>query len=137
MLWWDCASECREPNEMKPFGILTLLVASLCYAQDQGDFKPASTNVQDAQYPRVDSASRVQIRIKAPDATKVKANFWSNPKLDVEKQADGFWTVTTPPLAPGLHYYTFNIDGYESLGAAHEWQTWHRDLNDFAPRLFR
>ena len=31
----------------------------------------------------------------------------------MEKQPDGFWTVTTPPLAPGLHYYTLVIDGAE------------------------
>jgi enterochelin esterase family protein len=98
---------------MKLVGLMILLFAGLCYAQDPGDFKPAATNVLDAQYPRVDNASRVQIRIKAPDATKVKVNFWSNPKLDMEKQADGYWTVTTPPMAPGLHYYTVNIDGVE------------------------
>jgi enterochelin esterase-like enzyme len=38
-------------------------------------------------------------------------NFWSGPKVDMEKQPDGFWTVTTAPLVPGLHYYTVNIDG--------------------------
>ena len=26
---------------------------------------------------------------------------------------------------------------YESPGTNHEWQTWRRDLNDFAPRLFQ
>ena len=26
---------------------------------------------------------------------------------------------------------------FESQGTAHEWQTWRRDLNDFAPRLFQ
>jgi enterochelin esterase family protein len=26
---------------------------------------------------------------------------------------------------------------YESPGTSHEWQTWRRDLKDFAPRLFR
>jgi enterochelin esterase-like enzyme len=26
---------------------------------------------------------------------------------------------------------------FESNGTSHEWQTWRRDLNDFAPRLFR
>jgi S-formylglutathione hydrolase FrmB len=26
---------------------------------------------------------------------------------------------------------------FESQGTAHEWQTWRRDLKDFAPRLFR
>jgi enterochelin esterase-like enzyme len=35
------------------------------------------------------------------------------PKVDMEKQADGFWTATTPPLVPGLHYYTLIIDGTE------------------------
>jgi S-formylglutathione hydrolase FrmB len=29
------------------------------------------------------------------------------------------------------------LEFYESRGTAHEWQTWRRDLNDFAPRLFR
>jgi enterochelin esterase family protein len=55
----------------------------------------------------------VEIRIKAPDATKVRANFWSGPKVDMVKQPDGFWTVTTPPLVPGLHYYTLIMDGAE------------------------
>ena len=26
---------------------------------------------------------------------------------------------------------------YESPGTNHEWQTWRRDLKDFAPRLFQ
>lgn len=97
---------------VKLAAIAGLAMATMCLAQE-GSFKPASTNVQDGPYPRVDSESRVQIRIKAPDATKVKVNFWSGPKMDMEKQADGYWTVTTPPQAPGLHYYTINIDGVE------------------------
>ena len=94
-------------------GLAFLFLAGVCCAQESGDFKPASTNVWDAQYPRVDSAGRVQIRVKAPDATKVRLNFWSGPKVDMDKQPDGFWTVTTPPLVPGLHYYTIIIDGAE------------------------
>ena len=47
----------------------------------------------------------------AADATKVQINFWGNPKLDMVKQADGFWTVTTVPLVPGFHYYTVVVDG--------------------------
>lgn len=30
------------------------------------------------------------------------------------KHPDGFWTITTPPLVPGLHYYTLIIDGAEA-----------------------
>ena len=81
-------------------GIVMLLCAGFCLAQDSGDFKPASSNVLDAQYPRVDSNSRAQIRFKAPDATKVSVNFWSGEKADMEKQSDGFWTFTTTPMAP-------------------------------------
>jgi enterochelin esterase-like enzyme len=98
---------------MKIVGAAILLVASLGWSQEPGDFKPATTNILDAQYPRVDSQGRAEFRVKAPDASKVKLNFWSGPKLDMEKQTDGFWTVTTPPLVPGFHYYTLVIDGAE------------------------
>lgn len=98
---------------MKNAGWALFLVASLCSAQESGDFRPAETNVWGAEYPRVDGAGRVEIRIKAPDATKVRVSFWSGPKLDLVKQADGVWTVTTPPLVPGLHYYMLNVDGAE------------------------
>jgi enterochelin esterase family protein len=90
-----------------------VLGASVCSAQEAGDFKPADTNVWGAQYPRVDGTGRVEIRIKAPEATKVRVNFWSGPKADMTKQSDGVWTITTPPLVPGLHYYTLVIDGAE------------------------
>ena len=98
---------------MKGYAIALLLLSSHCYAQTADGFQPALSNVLDAQYPKVDGNSRVQIRFKAPDASKVKLNFWSGPKVDMEKQADGFWTVTTPPMAPGLHYYVINVDGAE------------------------
>jgi enterochelin esterase-like enzyme len=30
-----------------------------------------------------------------------------------------------------------NVSYFESQGTAHEWQTWRRDLREFAPQLFR
>jgi hypothetical protein len=99
---------------MKKIGIaVILLFASVCSSQQSGNFKPSETNVWGSEYPRVDDSGRVQIRVKAPDAMKIRVNFWSGPKVDMEKQSDGFWTVTTPPLVPGLHYYTLIIDGAE------------------------
>ena len=98
---------------MRSIAMMLLLSASLCLAQESGGFKPATSNVLDGQYPKVDGSSRVQIRFKAPDASKVRVNFWSGPKAEMEKQADGFWTFTTPQLAPGLHYYTIIVDGAE------------------------
>src|SRR5271157_636256 len=98
---------------MRWFGIWVFLLSSFCWAQEAGNFQPSSTNVWGAEYPRVDNAGRAEFRVKAPDATKVRLNFWSDPKLDMVKQPDGFWTVTTPPLVPGFHYYTLIIDGAE------------------------
>jgi len=91
--------------------LVIAFMSSTCSAQATDEFQPASSNVWGAAYPRVDGSGRVQIRIKAPDATRVKLNFWSGPKVELEKQADGFWTVTTTPLVPGLHYYVVNVDG--------------------------
>ena len=98
---------------MKRIGIAVclFLLSSFCYAQSAGEFKPASTNVWGAEYPRVDATGRAEFRVKAPDAAKVQVDFWGNPKLDMVKQADGFWTVTSAPLVPGFHYYTLVIDG--------------------------
>lgn len=90
-----------------------VLAASHALAQEADDFQPAETNVWDAPYPQVASDGRVRIRIKAPEATNVRVNFWSGPKIPMQKAEEGFWTVTTPPLVPGLHYYTVIVDGGE------------------------
>jgi enterochelin esterase-like enzyme len=39
--------------------------------------------------------------------------------------------------ADALRKAGVRLEYFESIGTAHEWQTWRRDLNEFAPRLFR
>ncbi len=39
--------------------------------------------------------------------------------------------------AEGLRAAGVNVTYFESPGTAHEWQTWRRDLKEFAPRLFQ
>ena len=78
---------------------------------------PASTNVIAAQYPCIYPDRRVALRIKAPDAQKVQAMIGGGgaqtAKLDLTKDADGFWTITTPPIVEGFHYYFIYVDGVE------------------------
>jgi enterochelin esterase-like enzyme len=45
---------------------------------------------------------------------------------------NGIVTAVEALRAHGVH-----VVFYASPGTAHEWQTWRRDLNDLAPRLFR
>lgn len=82
-------------------------------------FQPAETNVPQAQYPRVDASSRrVQFRIDAPNARRVEVMVGGGggetPRMDLAKQVDGSWTLTTPPIVPGFHYYPVYIDGFEA-----------------------
>ena len=84
-----------------------------------GMFQPAETNVPQAQYPRVDAGSRrVQFRIDAPHARRVEVMVGGGggetPRMDMVRQPDGSWTLTTPPIVEGFHYYPVYIDGFEA-----------------------
>lgn len=92
---------------------------SLNPSEATGTFQPAETNVPQAQYPRVDPHSRrVQFRIDAPQARQVQVMVGGGggetPRMDMAKQSDGSWVLTTPPIVEGFHYYPVYIDGFES-----------------------
>jgi enterochelin esterase-like enzyme len=79
--------------------------------------QPASTNVNNSAYPRIHADLRVTLRLKAPNAKKVQVvgNFGlgKGGPWEMERGEGGVWTVTTPPVIPGFHYYTFSIDGVQ------------------------
>ncbi|HLW66212.1 MAG TPA: alpha/beta hydrolase-fold protein [Gemmataceae bacterium] len=79
--------------------------------------KPASTNVGNAPYPRIYPDLRLTFQLKAPDAKKVQVNgnfgLGTGGPWQMERGDGGVWTVTTPPVIPGFHYYTFTVDGVQ------------------------
>ena len=74
------------------------------------DFKPASTNQRDSEYPQVNSEGRVRARIVAPLAQSVMLDI-SGVKYPMAKGADGAWMGDSAPLDEGNHYYQLIIDG--------------------------
>jgi enterochelin esterase-like enzyme len=74
------------------------------------DFKPASTNQPDRQYPQVNSEGRVRASISAPDAQRVQLDI-SAVKYDLIKDENGVWTGHSNPQDEGFHYYQIWIDG--------------------------
>ena len=74
------------------------------------DSKPAPTNVMNAQYPRLYPDRRAVFQLKALDAQKVQVAI-SGHRYDMTRGSDGVWSVTTPPLVVGFHYYTLILDG--------------------------
>jgi enterochelin esterase-like enzyme len=79
-------------------------------AQSPGGARPASTNVPGAAFPALDAENRGTFQIKAPAAQKVQVALPQG-RFDMTKADDGTWSVTTPPLEAGFHYYTFSVDG--------------------------
>jgi enterochelin esterase family protein len=98
---------------MKKGLLFLLLSAGMCWGQASGTFQPATTNVPGAAYPRIDADSRIEFRLKAPDAQKVQVQVGGVPAIDMIKGADGVWSVITPPIVSGFHYYYFIIDGVQ------------------------
>jgi enterochelin esterase-like enzyme len=62
---------------------------------------------------------------------KVKL-FWLGVGTEEPQFRSGIKEAADALRQSGIHLVYF-----ESPGTGHEWQTWRRDLNDFAPRLFR
>jgi enterochelin esterase-like enzyme len=99
----------REPGQEKKS-------AEKSADQKADDSWPASTNIN-SRYPRIHSDLRVTIRFKAPNAKKVAVvgNFGlgKGGPWEMQRGEDGWWTVTTPPVIPGFHYYTIDVDGVQ------------------------
>ncbi len=74
------------------------------------DARPATTNVMGAQYPRVLPDRSVAFQLKAPDANSVAVEI-SGKRYAMTRGSDGVWSVTTPPLVEGFHYYSLIVDG--------------------------
>ena len=101
--------------------VLLFIISGGCFAQSSDllkDSKPASTNIIENEFPRIDSHSRAIFRVKAPDAQKVQVDILK--VYDMTKEKDGYWSATTDSLPPGFHYYYLMIDGYRFADPASE-----------------
>src|SRR6185436_9365156 len=61
--------------------------------------------------PEVLPDKRVTFRFRAPNAKEVLLDRESVPRVAMEKDAQGVWSVTTAPLDPDIYGYAFVADG--------------------------
>jgi 1,4-alpha-glucan branching enzyme len=65
----------------------------------------------------VHADGRVTFRVNAPNAQKVQIKLGGDglgkEPYDMTRDDKGAWMVTTPPAAPGFHYYFVLVDGYQ------------------------
>lgn len=74
------------------------------------DAKPATTNVMGASYPRVMPDHSVAFQFKSPGAQSVDVDI-TGKKFPMTRGNDGLWSVVTPPLVEGFHYYALDVNG--------------------------
>jgi len=83
----------------------------------------AASNVPGAQTPSIHSDRRITFSLKAPDATSLQVAGGDGLGIgpfSMTKGTNGTWSVTTPPSAPGFHYYWFVLNGVEVNDPASE-----------------
>lgn len=106
-------------NRILNFLVLLLLVSGT-FAQEPefpAGTVPASTNIVNADYPRIDADRKAYFRIHAPEAQSVIVGLGNTA---LTKGDDGYWTGVTGILDPGFHYYTIKINGVDVADPASE-----------------
>jgi len=99
---------------MKPFKILTAVLAlssSLIFSQN---YKTSSTAKSGKEFPKINVKGNAQFKVQFPDAKSVileGGDGMQNVQSTITKDKDGFWNISTSPLEIGFHYYWFNVDG--------------------------
>jgi len=93
--------------------LVSILLSRLCWAQN-GALRP-TTNILDAEFPRINSDLSATFRVQADQAQKVQLLMeLGQSTYDMVKGKEDYWEVTTKPLLPGFHYYAISVDGFVS-----------------------
>ncbi|HZQ51157.1 MAG TPA: alpha/beta hydrolase-fold protein [Bryobacteraceae bacterium] len=95
---------------MKTFFSL-LAMAFVSFAQ-----QPRPQQPPPVQSPELQNGGRVTFRLRDPNAQHVSVSVAGTTQPYVmQKDQEGVWSVTTPPLTPDLYGYSFNVDGVRLL----------------------
>jgi enterochelin esterase-like enzyme len=70
------------------------------------------------QSPEVHSDRRVTFRFRAPNAKEVVFARADAPRVPMQKDEQGVWTVTVGPLEPDYYEYSFQADGVDLVDPA-------------------
>ena len=93
---------------------IIFVLDQLASGQKDFGFKPAASNIQGAEFPKISVDNSVYVRLMAREAMKVQVQGGDGlcPKpLDLVKDTAGNWNGIIPSAGPGFHYYWFIVDG--------------------------
>jgi enterochelin esterase-like enzyme len=94
------------------FALAIMLMVGASRGQESEAQRP-TTNIPDAEFPRLNADLSATFRVKAEQAVKVQVLMeFGQSTYDMVKGEGGSWEVTTKPLLPGFHYYAISVDGF-------------------------
>jgi enterochelin esterase family protein len=105
-------------------GLPLLFLASALSTAQQASARPARPAQPTAfpppplVSPEVNPDRSITFRIGAPNAKEVKLEREGTEAVDMQKDAQGLWSVTTPPVAPDYYGYSFVVDGARTMDAS-------------------
>lgn len=73
---------------------------------------------QPLRSPEVAADGRVTFRVRAANAKEVVLRCEGLSEIKLQKDDQGVWTFTTPPMQPDIYSYTFSVDGLRLLDPA-------------------
>jgi enterochelin esterase-like enzyme len=105
----------RRP--LAPLHLLSVLlaIAACVAAQEKKSEQPPPAPLAS---PYVHPDGSVVFRFRAPNAREVELAREGAAHVEMQKDDQGVWTVTTAPLAPDYYGYSFMADGVHSLDAS-------------------
>jgi enterochelin esterase-like enzyme len=108
----------RTPQiQLNLFSII-LLTASLVVAQAKKTEQTPALSPAPLVSPNVHADGSVTFLFRAPNARDVKLAREGAEPVEMQKDDQGVWSVTTSPLQPDYYGYSFIADGVRSLDAS-------------------
>lgn len=101
----------RDGRHARVAAGVILLVGGTVSALRAQPASPAPTPPPPLVSPEVRPDQRVTFRFRAPNAREVTVDREGSPRLAMEKDAQGIWSVTTDPLPADIYGYSFVADG--------------------------
>lgn len=113
------ANSSSSANQINPVPVANRSYPVSSTNQLGSDATSAGSNVPGQQYPRIDSERHAEFRLRAPGADRVRLDLGGH-QYDMTRNEQGMWSVVTPPLVVGFHYYAFVVDGFSVADPASE-----------------
>ncbi|HLV89322.1 MAG TPA: alpha/beta hydrolase-fold protein [Candidatus Sulfotelmatobacter sp.] len=102
--------------------LIFLPFVALAAAQQQKPAPaPAPQKSSWLRTPEVHSDRSVTFRFRAPNAQEVKLEIEGAEPVAMQKDSEGIWTVTTPPLEPDYYGYSIVADGVRLIDPYNHW----------------